>query len=303
LGLWWSATINLLSSEVNLNLMRGKKGKTKKEAKKPAGTAAAEKLIKRKHLIGEKMLEQKVTGAPVVIPVDKERTPTGIPGLDEFVEGGFETKSVVIIAGGPGTGKSLMGLQFLYNGAVKEGENGMYITFEEQKEVAYRHAKKFGWDFEALEHEKRFIFLEYPPHEVERFISEGGVIEDMINEYNVKRIVIDSMTSFLMIYDNDYRRRQAFLKVMETLRKWGCTTVLISEGSITENGEVHTPFDIEHLSDGLLALRTARRGDISEIVLEIVKLRGTAHERSPLLVRFTEKGISILPLHPILARA
>ena len=168
--------------------------------------------------------------------------------------------------------------------------------------MVYRHAKKFGWDFEGLEREKRFIFLEYPPHEVERFISEGGVIEDMIHEYGVKRVVIDSMTSFLMIYDNDYRRRQAFLKVMETLRKWGCTTLLVSEGSVTETGEVRTPFDIEHLSDGLIALHLVRNEDIAEIALEVVKMRGTAHERRAVPLRFNEHGIRVMHPKPVLVQ-
>ena len=263
--------------------------------------AKAKPMKARPKRIPKKMLIAKEI--KISEPQLKDRTPTGIPGLDNMIQGGLESKSVQIVAGGPGTGKSLLGLQFLYEGITRENENGMYITFEEQKEVVYRHAKKFGWDFEELERQKRFIFLEYPPHEVERFISEGGVIEDMINEYGVKRIVMDSMTSFLMIYDNDYRRRQAFLKVMDTLRKWGCTTVLVSEGTINQNGEVHTPFDIEHLSDGLIVLHTIRRDDVVEIALEVVKMRGTAHERRATLLRFTEHGLTILPPQSLLVRA
>jgi len=273
--------------------------KAKKRAKEKAVPAKARSSPKPKRIPKRLLIVKELK----VQPVEKDRTPTCIQGLDNLIQGGFESKSVVIVAGGPGTGKSLLGLQFLHCGITQEEENGMYITFEEQKEVVYRHAKKFGWDFEELERQKKFIFLEYPPHEVERFISEGGVIEDMINEYHIKRIVIDSMTSFLMIYDNDYHRRQAFLKVMDTLRKWGCTTVLISEGSVNQNGEVKTPFDIEHLSDGLIVLHTIKREDVVEIALEVVKMRGTAHERRATLLRFTEHGLTILPHQALMVRA
>jgi len=226
---------------------------------------------------------------------------TGIAGLDRILGGGIEKSSVVVVTGGPGTGKSTVGLQFLYNGAKDYGENGMYITFEEQKATILRHAGKFGWDFTALENEKKLVFLEYPPHEVDRFLSEGGIIEDMIHEYGIKRIVIDSMTTFLALYDNEYRRRQAFLKLMETLRKWGCTAILTSEGEVTPDGEVHTHFGIEFLSDGLIVLRSIHRGDVVDIAMEVVKMRGIAYERRLVPVRFTAEGIAAYPAQHVFA--
>lgn len=225
---------------------------------------------------------------------------TGIAGLDAILRGGFEQGAVVVVTGGPGTGKSTVGLQFLYSGAHDYEENGMYITFEEQKETILRHAGKFGWDFAQLESEKKLVFMEYPPHEVDRFFSEGGIIEDMIREYNIKRIVIDSMTTFLMLYENDYRRRQAFLKMMETLRKWGCTAILTAEGEFTPEGEVHTHFGIEFLSDGLIALHAIHKGDTVGIAMEVVKMRGVAYERRLVPIRFTAGGITVSPAQHVL---
>ena len=237
--------------------------------------------------------EKKITEKPV---------PTGIPGLDSMLGGGYEKGAIIIVTGGPGTGKSTVGLQFLYHGATDYGENGMYITFEEQKETILRHTGKFGWDFASLERDKKLVFIEYPPHEVDRFLSEGGIIEDMIHEYRIKRIVIDSMTTFLALYDSDYRRRQAFLKMMETLRKWGCTAVLTCEGDVTPDGELHTHFGIEFLSDGLLAMHSLHKGEVVDIAMEIVKMRGIAYAHRLVPVRFTASGIAAYPAQHVFAK-
>ncbi len=222
-----------------------------------------------------------------------QKTPSGIPGLDDLIEGGLEPKSVIILSGGPGTGKSTFGLQFLYNGALDAGENGIYITFEEQRESVFRHMGEYGWDLEKLEKERKFVFLAYPPHEVERFIAEGGIIEDMIEEHNIKRIVIDSITSFLMMHEDEYKRREAFLKLMDTLRKWGCTTLLISEGEVGPDGELHTHFDIEFISDGLIDLRRIHHEEVAEVQLEVVKMRGIAHTRMAVPLKFTGSGVAV----------
>ena len=75
------------------------------------------------------------------------RVPTGIHGLDEIIEGGFIEGSVILVSGGPGAGKSIFGLQFIYRGAV-DGEPGIYITFEEDEESLKLIAKRLGKDFD-----------------------------------------------------------------------------------------------------------------------------------------------------------
>jgi circadian clock protein KaiC len=232
-------------------------------------------------------------------PAKDEKVKTDIPGLDSMIDGGFERKSVIIVSGAAGSGKTILSLQFLYNGATKYNEPGLYVTFEEQKESVFKHMLSFGWDFAALERERKIVFLEYPPHEVDRFISEGAVIEDMVRDYKIQRVVMDSITSFMLLYSDEYRRRQVFLKTMEILRKWGCTTLLTSEGMGTEDGEVKTRFGVEFLADGLLSVHTIKKGGVKELALEVVKLRGAAHEMRMNLMKITPKGIEIYPSQPV----
>jgi circadian clock protein KaiC len=203
------------------------------------------------------------------------------------------------VTGAAGSGKTILSLQFLYNGATTFNEPGLYITFEEQKETVYKHMLSLGWDFSDLERQRKIVFLEYPPHEVDRFISEGAVIEDMVREYGVQRVVIDSITSFMLLYSEEYRRRQVFLKTMEILRKWGCTTLLTSEGTGTEDGDVKARFGVEFLADGLLSIHTIKRGGVKEFALEVVKLRGTQHEMKMNLMKITPRGIEIYPSQPV----
>lgn len=229
----------------------------------------------------------------------EERVRTGIPGLDSMIGGGFERKSVVIVTGAAGSGKTILALQFLYNGATQFNEPGLYITFEEQKESTFHHMLSFGWDFAELERERKIVFLEYPPHEVDRFISEGAVIEDMVREYGIQRVVMDSITSFMLLYSEEYRRRQVFLKTMEILRKWGCTTLLTSEGAATENGEVKTRFGVEFLADGLLSIHVIKKGGVKSFAIEVVKMRGVAHDMGINLMKITQKGIEVYPSQPV----
>lgn len=231
----------------------------------------------------------------------KDRVKTDIPGLDSMIGGGFERKSVVIVNGAAGSGKTILSLQFLYNGATNYDEPGLYITFEEQKESIFKHMLTFGWDFAELERDRKIVFLEYPPHEVDRFISEGAVIEDMVREYGIQRVVMDSITSFMLLYSEEYRKRQVFLKTMEILRKWGCTSLMTSEGMGTEDGEIKTRFGVEFLADGLLSIYVNRKGGVKELAIEVVKMRGTAHDMRLNLMKITPHGIEIYPSQPVFA--
>lgn len=85
------------------------------------------------------------------------RVPTGIPGFDELCEGGLTRDRSYLISGSAGTGKTIFGLQFLYNGITRYGENGIYITTQERPDQVKENIKSFGWDFEAFENEGKLV--------------------------------------------------------------------------------------------------------------------------------------------------
>lgn len=230
------------------------------------------------------------------------RIPTGIPGLDETMEGGLERGSVNLVAGESGTGKSIFGLQFLRNGATKYNECGLYITFEEKKEKIFKHMSRFGWDLGALEEEKKLFVYEYSPKEVDRFIREGGAIESFIRTNKIDRVVIDSITSFAVLHDTEAERRAAVVRLLELLRRWNATALLTSEAAAIDEQGVRARFGIEYLADSLISLYTFRKGDVRELALEIVKMRGTAHSKKLSPMKITNEGIVLYPEQPFFSK-
>ena len=158
-----------------------------------------------------------------------ERVSTGIKNFDSLIEGGFEKNSTNLLVGSSGAGKSIFAMQFLIEG-IKNGENCLYVTFEEKKEEFYNNMLDFGWNLAELEKQGKFIFLEYTPEKVKTMLEEGGgIVESIILTKKIKRIVIDSITSFELLFTEDIEKREAALELFNMLRKWECTSLLTYE--------------------------------------------------------------------------
>jgi len=128
------------------------------------------------------------------------RIKTGVPGLDEQIEGGLPVDSVTLITGGPGSGKTTFCSQFLWQG-IRDGDRCLYITTEELAEEVVYDAKQFGMDFE--QHQDQFDIRYIPP--AQKVIGE---IEWVIKEEQPDRVVLDSLSVFEMYRgeDNNVRR-------------------------------------------------------------------------------------------------
>ncbi|MFH1255987.1 MAG: ATPase domain-containing protein [Candidatus Diapherotrites archaeon] len=225
-----------------------------------------------------------------------ERVPSGIIGLDELIEGGFEKGSTVLITGGAGTGKTTFALQFLYFGAKKFKEPGILISFEESRQSLYKHNKEFGWNFEELEREGLFQILEFKPHQVNKLMQEGGgQIKDAIKAMNAKRLAIDSITAYSLLFHDEYQKRENILEFFELLKKWGPTSLIISEmpPKIAEVKEGAEGF----LTDAIISLYYSKKEDKDVRVhsLEILKMRGTKHTNKVCALTFEKDGIVVYP--------
>ena len=199
------------------------------------------------------------------------------------------------MTGGPGSGKTTFIFQFLVNGYVMYDEPGLFISFEEEKEELFAHYKRFGWDLERLEREKKVLFVKYAPHEVAKFMeSGGGMLKDLIHDAGVKRVCIDSLTSFALLFKDEYEKRFGVLKFFDILRTWNCTVMLTAERPVDPN-VLQDDFGLEFLVDAVVLIYNIRKGNVRERALEVLKIRGTNQITKLCPLQITENGVVVFP--------
>ena len=224
--------------------------------------------------------------------IKEEKVSTGIPGFDKLLKGGFNKDTVNLVVGGSGSGKTIFAVQFLIDG-LKKGEPCLLITFEENREEFYQNMLHFGWDLEKYEKSGKFVFLEYSPEKVRNMLEEGGgAVESIVFKNKIQRIVIDSITSFALLFESEIERRKAALSLFDITKKWNCTSVLTLEEdpAIKEKGESGS---IEFEVDGIIYLYFVRRRVKRERFLEVLKMRGIKHSTEIYPFDITEKGIIV----------
>jgi circadian clock protein KaiC len=221
-----------------------------------------------------------------------ERVKSGIPGLDEMIEGGFVKDSTMLVRGGTGSGKTLLCLQYLHQGITIYDEPGVYLSFAESDSMIFQHGRLFSWDFEALASRNKFAVIRYQPHEIVKIIEEGGgVIRDTVESMGAKRLVIDSLTAYEMLFENKYRANESILSILDILRRWNTTSLVTSESSITPAKEGRERLGF--LTDGIIHLYNTRRGIHRQRALEIIKMRDTHHSDEIRLFELGRNGIGV----------
>jgi KaiC/GvpD/RAD55 family RecA-like ATPase len=189
---------------------------------------------------------------------DIERVSTGIPGLDDIIEGGLPKGRITVVTGPAGSGKTTLGVQFLYNGATQFGENGLFVTLEEETPDIVRDMARYGWDLKKLSEEGRFAIVHSPvPFEVSAGRIDLDAILDTIHReamnIDAKRIVFDSLAALGLPYADPIALRRDVLRLGAMLRELGCTTLLITE--MVEGEARITRYGIEQfVSQGLIVL-------------------------------------------------
>ena len=231
-----------------------------------------------------------------------ERVKTGIPGMDEILHGGIPKRNVVLLAGGPGTGKSIFGQQYLWNG-LKNGEPGVFVALEEHPVQVRINMAQFGWDVRPYEEKglfamvdaftagigeaaKREKYVVRDPDDVNLLID---VIREAIRDVNAVRVVVDSVSTLYLTKPS--LARATVMRLKRVLSGLGTTSILVSQVSVTERG-FGGP-GVEHAVDGIIRL------DLDEIdgelkrSLIIWKMRGTSHSMRRHPFTITNEGIRV----------
>ncbi|MRG85721.1 ATPase domain-containing protein [Salinibacillus xinjiangensis] len=219
---------------------------------------------------------------------------TGVNGLDRVLYGGIPRGNTVIVEGFPGTGKTLLGMQFLYQGAVQHDEPGIYITFEEFPDQIYKDMKAFGWDIRKLEEENKLRVITLSPEVLmDQMMKPDGLFEHLIHEIGCKRIVVDSISLFQYSYASIEEQRKVIYSFRNTLRKYQLTSILLKEMTSVEEENVSF---INYLVDGVITLTLKPYSkNYRKRTLEVTKMRGSRIQEGEHLYRITDEGIYLIP--------
>src|SRR6266516_2057677 len=226
-----------------------------------------------------------------------DRTPTGIPGLDEILSGGFPRGRVILLVGGPGTGKTILTSQFLMNGIKIYGENGAFVSLDETKAHYYREMALFGWKFEELEKGK--IGRQSIGRKDFSILSLIEGIKTHTELINAKRVVVDPVTSLIFQYPEMVERRTAILDLVDALVKTGATCLMTTE--LRAMGPtVERAIQLEeYLAHGVVIMSNAKVGKTYNRVLQVEKMRETPIDMQPRPYKISGNGIEVFPKETI----
>ncbi|MEM3522699.1 MAG: ATPase domain-containing protein [Candidatus Bathyarchaeia archaeon] len=199
------------------------------------------------------------------------KSKTGIKGLDELIKG-FTKGSLLLVAGGPGAGKTTFSAQFIYEGASKLNEKGLYVSFIESYETFIKNMLNFKLDFKSLENNGNFKFLGLSPMKKEALPTISEAILNEVYSLNAKRLVIDSFSVLAQTFESSIEAR-IFIEtiISKIIRELGCTTILVVE---VPTGSTSIGLE-EFVVDGIFFLHNFEFDNKFFRELKIIKLRGT----------------------------
>jgi circadian clock protein KaiC len=231
---------------------------------------------------------------------------TGIPGLDEITSGGLPAGRPTLVSGGPGSGKTLLGISFLMEGAQRFDEPGVLLTFEENAEELAEDVRSLGYDLDGLVKAGKILvdYVHVDRSEIEEtgeYDLEGLFVrlEYAIKEVGAKRVVLDTIeTLFGGLKDMGILRAE-LRRLFRWLRDRGMTTVVTAERGdqqFTRQGLE------EYITDAVIALDHRVQEQISTRRIRIVKYRGSTHGTNEYPFLITRDGITVLPVTSLLLK-
>ncbi|HLD89063.1 MAG TPA: ATPase domain-containing protein [Candidatus Nanoarchaeia archaeon] len=258
----------------------------------------------------EKMRRTKITDQHLTYKIDKngvtvfsKETPefqketksnkvkTGIAGLDQMTAGGFFESAMTLISGGSGTGKSILGMQFIAYGAYNN-ESCLYVSFEEAKSQLFRNASMFGWNFRDYEDKKLLnIITAYPESaNIEEHID---VIKRKIEETSTKRVVIDSISRIEHFFGVD-SGNEFVMMLNNIFKKHNVTALYISETyTLIGTTQAISDSNISTYMDNIVMLKYVEIQSTIKRSIILLKSRGSDHDKEIREFDIDKKGVNI----------
>lgn len=244
--------------------------------------------------------ESKTSIHPATVRAALDKVPSGIRGLDEITRGGLPKGRTSLICGGPGTGKTLLGLEFLVRGATQFNEPGVCLAFEETAEELVTNMTSLGYDLSGLIRDKKLV-IDYVQLE-RKYIEETGEydlealfirLRHAIDAVKAKRVLMDTIELLFLGLKDEGLVRAELRRLFHWLKDAGVTAVITAEAgkdSLTRYGLE------EYVADCVIVLDHRVNEQVSTRRLRIVKYRGSAHGTNEYPFLMDEDGIEVVPI-------
>ncbi len=223
------------------------------------------------------------------------RMPTGIPGLDQLFEGGIIRGNSLLLEGAPGSGKTTFGVRMIAEGVRRYDEPGLIISFEEFPRQIYEEARAHGIDLEALEATGKLRVVWTPPQRIlDSFNGRSDLVDSLIKEMGVRRVLIDSVTHFRRVSSDEAALREVLANVLNYLKINGVNSILVKE--LERQDERDIAFE-EYLVDASMRVHNAPRTKGGENIrlVEIRKTRGQSHTSGRHPFTLSSEGLQVFP--------
>jgi circadian clock protein KaiC len=229
-----------------------------------------------------------------------EKVPTGIRGLDQVLHGGFPKGRTALVCGGPGAGKTLLGLEFLVRGALLYNEPGVCIAMEETADELITNMASLGYDLPKMIRQKK-LAIDYV-HVERKHIEETGEydleglfirLRAAIEQVKAKRVMLDTIELLFLGLKNEGIVRAELRRLFHWLKDAGVTAVVTAEmgnSTLTRYGLE------EYVADCVLVLDHRVNEQISTRRLRVVKYRGSSHGTNEYPFLLDNQGISVVPI-------
>jgi circadian clock protein KaiC len=206
----------------------------------------------------------------------KDRVPFGIAELDNLIEGGLPRGGLIIIAGSPGAGKTILSAQFIYNGATMYKEKGIYVCLSEVREHFKSNMLGLGWDFAKLEEKGMIRIVELPTVARIKVEDMTNLIMEEAKKFKAQRLVVDSLSALNLALASRAEVRTVINLLTRMLKNTGCTTIMITESPWGTTG-IGMGIE-EFVADGIILMESIVVGNRLERRLMVLKMRATSHD-------------------------
>ena len=248
------------------------------------------------------------THLKVKMLMTETRVSTGVTGLDDMLGGGYPAESIVMVSGGPGSGKTINGMQYTM-AAIDRGEPVVYVNLEEPMENKKRYSRAFGWDFDAAEKNGLLVALDFQlmssvdgvvePRNRKTGVTEFSLdyeITQSVNQIKAKHIVIDPLNSLMINARGVSEIRYLVHKLFESIRALHCTALVTYEGVFNPSNFYSEMF----LSDGVIVLNKDLRDYQTIKTVRVDKMRGIDFDDQPRRYTITNTGMVVFDKEPVL---